>query len=288
MFAALGLALLLTALAGAAPASTEALATPRTLEVDGKMRRFNLFAPPGAQRAPLVITLHGHGQSAKQMEAMTGWNAVAAEHGAVVAYPLSRGAHWRIFGADSPDVDFLLALIDRLASEGLVDPDRVFVNGYSGGAQMSWRFACQMPSRVVAAGFVAGAAPDGCGLGHKPPLIMFHGEKDLSLPFRSTRGTLDIPELGRAWAAREVCEPQESVEVLQDPKPRAEGVRWHRWSCDGQGLVELYSFKRGGHHWPGHPRSVGSLSVDATATMWAFFQAHASSNALRTGVRLEY
>jgi hypothetical protein len=94
---------------------------------------------------------------------------------------------------------------------------------------------------------------------------------------------LDIPALARAWAAREVCEPQESVEVLQDPDPRAEEVRWHRWSCDGQRLVEHYSFKRGGHHWPGHPRSVGSLSVDATATMWDFFQAHASSSAQKQG-----
>lgn len=274
--ATMGLALMLSALAAAASESTEALATPRTLEVDGTTRRFNLFAPPGAQRAPLVITLHGHGQSTRQIETMTGWNAVAAEHGAVVAYPSSRGAQWRIFGADSPDVDFLLALIERLASEGLVDSQRVFVNGYSGGAQMSWRFACQMPTRVVAAGFVAGAAPDGCGLGHKPALIMFHGERDRSLRFRNAPGSLDIPALGRAWATRAGCEPQESVDALQDPAPLAEGVRRHRWSCDGQGPVELYRFKRGGHHWPGHSRSVGSLSVDATATMWEFFQAQAS------------
>ncbi|HEX5756586.1 MAG TPA: PHB depolymerase family esterase, partial [Arenimonas sp.] len=139
------LALLLLALASASQAWAAELATPRTIVVDGKQRKFNVFAPPGAKRAALIITLHGHGQSARQMEALTGWNVVAAEHGAVVVYPLARGARWRIFGASSPDVDFLLALIDQLASEGLVDPARVFVNGYSGGAQMSWRFACQVP-----------------------------------------------------------------------------------------------------------------------------------------------
>ncbi|MDZ4048204.1 MAG: PHB depolymerase family esterase, partial [Pseudoxanthomonas sp.] len=133
MAAALRLPMAVVALAGASLAWAEGLAAPRTLEVGGNDRKFNVFAPPGAARAPLIITLHGHGQTAKQMEAMSGWNAVAAENGAVVVYPLARGGRWRIFGPHSPDVDFLLALIDALAAEGLVDPARVFVNGYSGG-----------------------------------------------------------------------------------------------------------------------------------------------------------
>lgn len=267
--------LLLLGLACAALARGEDAALPRTLEVDGKPRKFNLYSPPEAQRAPLVITLHGNGQSAKQMERLTQWNAVAAQHGAVVAYPIAMGGRWRIFGPESPDVDFLLALIYALAAEGLVDPARVFVNGYSGGAQMSWRFACQEPTRVVAAGFVAGAAPDGCGLGDKPPVLMFHGEQDPSLPYEKGNRTLDIPELGRAWAARAGCAPEATVEAFDGPGQRAEGVRRHRWACDEAAPVLLYSFRRGGHDWPGHPRRSGSTSVDATATLWEFFETHA-------------
>jgi polyhydroxybutyrate depolymerase len=249
-------------------------AMPQTLEVDGQTRRFNLHAPSGVRPAPLIITLHGHGQSAREVEDLSGWNAIATEHGAVIVYPLSRGVRWRIFGPSSPDVDFLLALIDRLAADGLIDPAQVFVNGYSGGAQMSWRFACQRPDRVAAAGFVAGAAPDGCGLGHKPPVILFHGEADLSLPYANARGTMAIPALGRAWAAREGCEPRGTIESLAGAEQRAERVQRHRWQCDDGAPVELYSFKRGGHDWPGHSRSSGSQSVDATALMWAFFNTH--------------
>jgi len=265
----------LPALAIAPLACAGNTASPRTLAVAGQERHFNLFAPDGVQRAPLVITLHGHGQTAQQIEAMSGWNAVATAHGAVVAYPLSRGERWRIFGPHSPDVDFLRTLIDALTAEGLVDPARVFVNGYSGGAQMSWRFACQEPTRVVAAGFVAGAAPDGCGLGDKPPVILFHGERDSSLPYKDGQRTLDIPALGQAWAAREGCRPVATVEALDGPRQRDEGVRRHRWTCDAAAPVELYSFRRGEHDWPGHARSHGSRSVDATAVMWAFFEAHA-------------
>lgn len=268
-------AVFLVALASASPAVADAAATPRELDAAGERRQFNLYLPPDAKRAPLVITLHGHGQTAGQIEAMSGWNAVAAAHGAAVAYPLSRGERWRIFGPHSPDVDFLRALIDALAAEGLVDPARVFMNGYSGGAQMSWRFACQEPTRVVAAGFVAGAAPDGCGLGDKPPVVLFHGERDSSLPYRGGQRTLDIPALGQAWAAREGCRPTATVEALDGPKQRAEGVRRHRWVCDEKAPVVLYSFRRGEHDWPGHARSHGSRSVDATAVMWAFFEAHA-------------
>ena len=267
--------LFLVALAGASPAAADDVARPRELAVAGDLRQYNLYARPNAKRAPLVITLHGHGQTAEQIEAMSGWNALAAANGAVVAYPLSRGERWRIFGPHSPDVDFLVALIDALAAEGLVDPARVFVNGYSGGAQMSWRFACQEPTRVVAAGFVAGAAPDGCGLGDKPPVILFHGERDSSLPYKEGERTLAIPALGQAWAARAGCQPTAVLEALTEAKQRAEGVRRHRWACDDDAPVVLYSFRRGEHDWPGHARSHGSRSVDATAVMWAFFEAHA-------------
>ncbi len=268
----------------ASPICAQDAATPRTVNVGGQERKFNLFAPSGLKQAPLIITLHGHGQSAKQIETLSGWNAVAAANGAVVVYPLARGARWRIFGDTSPDVEFLLALIDHLSSEDLVNPALVFVNGYSGGAQMSWRFACEVPNRVVAAGFVAGAAPNGCGLGRKPPVIMFHGEKDLSLPYKNERRTLPIPELGRAWAARAGCDPQESVERLSDAPRLAEGVRLHRWVCDPDAPVELFSFKRGGHDWPGDEHNTGSRSVDATAFMWDFFRAHARSVEKRRNV----
>lgn len=249
-------------------------ATPQTIDVDGRERRFHLYAPPGAQRAPLIITLHGHGQSASEVEALSGWSAIASEQGAVVVYPVSRGVNWRIFGPSSPDVAFLAALIDRLAADGLIDPARVFVNGYSGGAQMSWRFACEMPTRVAAVGFVAGAAPNGCGTGTKPPVILFHGEADRSLPYANARGTLPIPALARAWATTKACTPRETVEPLAGQGQRQEGVRWHRWWCGDDAPVELYSFRRGGHDWPGRSNRAGSRSVDATATMWAFFQHH--------------
>jgi polyhydroxybutyrate depolymerase len=266
--------LLLAAVLMLSPARAEELAVSRALTVEGKSRSYLVFVPTGATQAPLVITLHGHGQSARGMEAMSGWNKVAALEGAVAVYPLARGGRWRIFGADSEDVAFLRTLIDTLAAEGVVDPRRVFINGYSGGAQMSWRFACEAPTRVVAAGFVAGAAPNGCGLGAKPPVLMFHGLMDRSLPFEKRRDTLAIPRLGQAWAARQNCDPAEAVEALEAPAQRDDGVRRHVWVCDPAAPVQLLSFKRGGHDWPGHSASLGARSVDATQEMWRFFQAH--------------
>lgn len=274
--------LLLFAGCCAACARADERASPRTLEVDGVQRRFNLLLPEGARPAPLIITLHGHGQSAREVERLSGWNEVAATEGAVVAYPAARGVNWRIFGPSSPDVAFLLALIDELADAGLVDADRVFVNGYSGGAQMAWRLACEAPARVAALGFVAGAAPDACGVGAKPPLIMFHGEADRSLPYRNATGTLAIPALGRAWAERPGCVPEETTGFLADTGQRAEGVLRHRWCCEAAAPVELYSFKRGGHHWPGRSRAAGSRSLDATRVMWEFFRKHVMGSADRS------
>ncbi|WP_290889915.1 hypothetical protein [Arenimonas sp.] len=81
--------------------------------------------------------------------------------------------------------------------------------------------------------------------------------------------------MAAAWAARAGCRPTAVIEALTEANQRAEGVRRHRWACDDDAPVVLYSFRRGEHDWPGHARSHGSRSVDATAVMWAFFEAHA-------------
>jgi polyhydroxybutyrate depolymerase len=54
-------------------------------------------------------------------------------------------------------------------------------------------------------------------------------------------------------------------------------------TCPGDRSVELVTIAGAGHQWPGHPGPKGPVStqldppfqgLDATATIWSFFQAH--------------
>jgi polyhydroxybutyrate depolymerase len=42
--------------------------------------------------------------------------------------------------------------------------------------------------------------------------------------------------------------------------------------CSGSAVVDLYTIDGAGHDWPGGPGQTNA--VDATATIWAFFDAH--------------
>jgi polyhydroxybutyrate depolymerase len=59
----------------------------------------------------------------------------------------------------------------------------------------------------------------------------------------------------------------------------AADVRLTAWTgCAGGSAVDFYSVIGGGHTWPGSipvaRLGATTTSIDATALMWAFFQAH--------------
>jgi polyhydroxybutyrate depolymerase len=119
----------------------------RTLRFQGQERSYLLYEPKRRRpRAPLVILLHASRQSAEDMRRTTGYafEALAEQHGFVAVYPESYGRRWndcrqagryRARRHNIDDVGFVLALIDQLAKTADVDPTRVFLVGYSSGAQ---------------------------------------------------------------------------------------------------------------------------------------------------------
>jgi polyhydroxybutyrate depolymerase len=63
----------------------------------------------------------------------------------------------------------------------------------------------------------------------------------------------------------------------------AEGARLVSYDCPAGAEVEFYILEGAGHTWPGSEFHVTMesvvgptiMSIDATETMWAFFEAHA-------------
>jgi polyhydroxybutyrate depolymerase len=146
---------------------------------------------------------------------------------------------------------------------------------------MAQLLACEMPGRIAALGMVAGTyvacqAP--------VPLIAFHGTADPVVPIDGGEIPLDqgggtripvrrsVSEWGRALGCdglQRISRPSENVELSTFP------------SCTrGDGKALLYAILGGGHTWPGAaPLPVdiaGTTSdeIDATATMWEFFDAN--------------
>lgn len=227
----------------------------------GATRRFLLHVPeslPQDRSVPLVVDLHGFAQWPANQRDISNWDDLADEKGFIVVHPEGTGfpRRWASHSPDEPqtdrDVTFIADLIDHLSAEPPIDPDRIHVAGISNGGGMAFVLSCELSDRVASIGTVAGLFThpwEACDRTRPVPLIAFHGLDDEIVPFAG--GPLDGP-LG--------------------------GTRWS--DCDGGADVILHTIADGGHTWPGGdplPEFIAgytSPAIDATATMWEFFEDH--------------
>lgn len=138
-----------------------------SIEVDGLKRTYLSYLPQGlAKGAPLVLVMHGSGETGARIGIETGYGfeRLADEHGFAVVYPDSYSFDWNDCGKvgdytekgrEVDDVEFLDARADRLISELGLDRGRAFATGVSAGGFMSLRLALEVPSRFRAVAAVA-------------------------------------------------------------------------------------------------------------------------------------
>lgn len=134
---------------------------------------YDLFVPEGATNAPLLIAVHGYGAHKRYM--MREAQAVAPADFVIASVqgphqhfrPTENG--YRIgFGwltEHKPEEyirlhhDFLLRVIDKLADDGVIDPARVYLYGFSQSCALNFRFAFTYPDAARAIVAVCGGIP---------------------------------------------------------------------------------------------------------------------------------
>ena len=184
-------------------------------EPGGLTRSYLLYQParlhPGR---PLVVYLHGCNQLASEAEQSSGWDRLADREGFAVLYPEQVKAEnnsapladgngvgcWNWFLPDDQDRGLgepaVLAGMTRAVGRQLrSDPDRIYVEGVSAGADMSVILGATYPDVYAAIGSIAGCSYRTCGdatgtLTHKAmgaqarvvPLIVENGTADVLNP----------------------------------------------------------------------------------------------------------
>jgi len=140
---------------------------------------------------PLLLFLHGAGERGDDLDLVKlhgppRWLDARPEFPSIVVAPQKpdRGLPWP---DDLWPPATLVALLDRVASEVAVDPDRVYVTGLSMGGHDAWQLAAAHPERLAAVVPICGGgdpawAPRLSGL----PIRAFHGALDnVVLPEKS-------------------------------------------------------------------------------------------------------
>jgi polyhydroxybutyrate depolymerase len=266
--------------------------TNGTLISAGERRTYLLYVPKSydpLHPTPLVITIHGFVQWPAHQMRISRWNDLADEHGFIVVYPGGTRfpKRWRtgfIPGRKqdpSADIQFISDLIDKLEAGYNIDATRIYANGLSNGGGMCFQLACTLAHRIAAVGIVAGALPmslEYCQPSRPVPVMMFHGTADPIVPFGGGHIGKEmafpaIPEWVAALARRNGCNE------IPQPIPTKGSVVGIRYTGSTAEVI-FYTIQGGGHAWPGGIPIpywiVGktTMDIDATKTIWEFFQRH--------------
>jgi polyhydroxybutyrate depolymerase len=279
-------------------------ATTGTITVGGTERTYLFHVPASyqaAQPAPLLIALHGLGETGGDMADMTGFDTLADAQGFIVVYPVGVEQSWadrNNTAADRAGVDdvaFIDALIDHLATSYAIDPARIYATGISNGGFMATLLACALPEKIAAVAPVAATMPVSlapqCPATRPVPFLLIHGLDDRTVP--PGGGVVDAQggNLGLVmsdtdaitfWANHNGCAPEPTVTSL--PTTVGDGTHVAETSytgCTADAGVVYDALAGVGHVWPGGPHNL-SQNFDASAAIWTFFAAHPRPDAIAT------
>lgn len=265
-----------------------------SMNYNGMERTYVLHIPPGlnpSQAVPLVLAFHGVGLNASEMMRISGLSAQSDAAGFILAYPEGTGETKSWNGGhccgtaardNVDDVGFVRALIGEISASLPVDPRRIHATGFSNGAILTYRLACELSDVIASFGPVSATPAEDdmlvCAPKRPVPILHFHGTADEPNPYDGgmTAGGhrfVSVSEAIQFWVNFNGCSTQ--------PQTTESGSIQHEvyTGCNSGSTVELYSIQGGMHAWPGGEavnQKMGepNMEISATGILWQFFLAH--------------
>jgi poly(hydroxyalkanoate) depolymerase family esterase len=274
--------------------------------------RYRLFVPAGirrGERLPLLVMLHGCGQDAQALAALTRMNPIAARERFIVLYPeQSRMANlqgcWNWFqtrsGQAQAEADAILAATEQICRTQAVDPECIALAGFSAGAGMAALVAARHPQRFRAIAMHSGVAPGLAhstasaisamrGLGsalplaalgsgeHLPALLVIQGKADgIVAPANGAKAA-------QLWVALEGAKPGQPRAVQRGQRLRTTLTDYRIRGRLVSTLCEVDSL---GHAWSGGGtrQAYGDpKGPDASRMVWAFAAKQFANSAQQRG-----
>ncbi|RZL65437.1 MAG: PHB depolymerase family esterase [Variovorax sp.] len=275
----------------------------------GGTRGYHLYRPAGLTRAPgetlpLLVMLHGCGQTGRDFASSTRMNRIATRERFLVLYPEQDRLHhaqgcWNWYETRSGKADreaaTLIVAIDQVIRLYGVDRERVAVVGLSAGAGMAALLATRYPLHFKAAAMHSGVAPGaaqstagalsamrgsrvpampatavGKALGAAavgatlPPMLVLHGDADTVV------APSNAVSAAKVWAAATGARPGPE-RTLQ--RGQRHPMRVTDFKRAGQTCVTLCQIAGLGHAWSGGLASLpfsDATGPDASKLVWAF------------------
>ncbi len=267
-----------------------------TFQIPKKLRRRN---------RSLVLCLHDGGDNPDGIARITrrGFDKLSETNNFILGYPEALNEYWNDAREDSislshyneiDDVGYIQKVIEYAIDSFNIDPERVFVAGFSEGGFMSFRLACEIPGKIKGFAMVASSLPLDqiveCTPDTTVSFMMINGTRDPILPYEGGQMTIEEQELGsmlaaeeaiRYWLEENECTDRSSTKDMANrdtfDETRSEKVTYS--DCKNKNKLILIRVVNGGHSWPGGrqyqtKKNIGRVSQDFVATeeIWKFFK----------------
>jgi poly(3-hydroxybutyrate) depolymerase len=285
-----------------------------TMTFDGVTRYYEVYIPATASANPaMLLMLHGTQNTNSPQEVISlnwGWVNVANAYGFILVKPASTFNaksgqwNWNAYYMDSAftpaevgtctepaepacpnDGGFLRQLITNLTAQYSVNPNQVYVAGFSSGAQMAHRVAVEDSDLVAAVVIGSGTI---VGQLNQPPIVMptevplapisiqeWHGTADTEIPPCNHGTTVysgvkfylaTVDDSFNYWTTQNACTAFQNTQPLcENNAPNTSTTGNDATSCANGTEVQFIWEEGLGHAW-----TNGSDTV-----RWQFLAAHA-------------
>ncbi|MDO5128333.1 MAG: Ig-like domain-containing protein [Prevotellaceae bacterium] len=181
-------------------ATTASALDKKTITVNGATREYLQYVPQGIEKnRPLLISCHGSGQGPDFQADYMKIENVCDTARFITVFPKGNNLQWDISG--NGDIDFILALIDKMHEEYKIDRGRVYLSGFSMGGMLTYHAMNKIADKIAAFAPISGYPMGGMQFTSlRPiPIIHTHGTSDSVVPFDRVQSFID------GWVKRNNC-----------------------------------------------------------------------------------
>ena len=228
---------------------------------------YHMLIPENAAgNSPALVFFHGHNATGRMIFGAGGLKADFLDQGYVVIAPNGtpiEGRKTRRWagreGGARDDVAFVLDVVADAAKHASIDPDRIYVAGFSAGGSMAWLMACKAAGQFAGFASVAGALrqPNDTQNCPNAPVrfLHIHGFADTQVPFEGR--ALGNWHQGSVWDSLTLAKRTNQCRSQPDSIDMGDPFRCRTWqdSCTTGALK--FCEHDGGH---GLPRGWTALA----------------------------
>ena len=256
----------------------------QSMMYDNENREYLIYIPQDYNNnnspMPILFAFHGFGGNNQYFISTADFRSLADQFNFIAVYPqglvCGGGTTWNTNppGGDNKcsqdDIGFFSALLSEISGNYNIDSSKVFLTGYSNGADFSYSMACYQSSLVTAIAPVSGLMPmvdasSECQPSHATSVMIFNGTIDYSRPYNGIDGyMMGVDQTVAYWSQYNNTDSSPQTNIVGDIE------NYTYLNGDNDTSVDLFKIVNGDHYWFNLSYNGNSMEE----LMWNFFSSN--------------